>query len=95
MNCIKNISITGFRVQFVDLREPKPRTPREEIYTVDRDWLDAMGLLHQDPASHIKARYERDGYYVFSVVQLKPKRRVTLDLNQLWESAAPGEMQEA
>lgn len=95
MNCIKNISITGFRVQFVDRREPKPRTPREEIYTVDNDWLSAMGLLHQDPTAYVKARYERDGYYVFSVVQLKPKRCVTLDLNQLWESAAPEEAQEA
>lgn len=84
MTCIKKISITGYRVQFVDLREPKPRTPREEIYTVDKEWIDAMGLLHLNIADAIKNRYERAGYHVFSVLQLKPKRCVTVDLNQLY-----------
>ena len=92
MNCIKNISITGYRVQFVDLRESKPRTPREEIYTVDKDWIEAMGLLRLDVTDAIKTRYERAGYHVFSVVQIKPKRCVTLDLNKLYHDAVVSEV---
>ena len=87
MNCIKKISITGYRVQFVDLREPKPRTPREEIYTMDKDWLEALGLLHLEPVDTIKARYEKAGYRVFNVTQIKPKRCVAVDLTRMFLDA--------
>lgn len=89
MKCTKKISITGYRIQYVDLREPKPRTPKEEIYTVDKDWIDAMGLLRLNIPDAIKAKYEKAGFRAFSVVQIKPKRcvTITLDLNEQWELA--------
>lgn len=87
VRCTKNIVITAYKVQFVDLREEKPRTPKEEIYTMDRDWLDAMGLLHVLPHDFIKARYEKAGYRVFSVEQIKPKQCVIVDLNELYMKA--------
>lgn len=31
MKCRKQLVLTGYRVQFLDLREPKPRTPQEQI----------------------------------------------------------------
>lgn len=88
MNCKKELVLTGFKVQFVDLREPKPRTPQEEIYTVDREFLDALGLLHLEITDIIRSRYEKIGYKVFSVSKISPKRVVTLDLNRLFTEAA-------
>lgn len=78
MKCRKQLVLTGYRVQFVDLREPKPRTPQEQIHVADRQWLDA-----------IKTQYEKGGYMVFSVQPIKPKRVVEIDLCQLWEQTAP------
>lgn len=87
MKCRKKLVLTGYRVQFVDIREPKPRTPREEIHVADRQWLDAMGLIGRNVADAIKSQYEQGGYKVFSVQPIKPKRVVELDLCQLWNEA--------
>lgn len=85
MKCTKKIIITAYKVQYVDLREEKPRTPKEEIYTIDKDWADAMGLLHLDITDAIRTRYERAGYKAFSIEKITPKCEVTLDLNQLYQ----------
>jgi len=84
MKCRKQIVLTGYRVQFVDLREPKPRTSKELIHVADRQWLDAMGLVGHNVAYHIKSQYERAGYKVFAVEPIKPKRVAEIDLCQLW-----------
>ncbi len=89
MKCRKELVLSGFRVQYVDLREPKPRTPRELIHVADKAWLDALGLLGQNITGNIRDLYERAGYKVFSVEPIKPKRVVELDLCQLWEEAKP------
>ena len=89
MKCRKQLVLTGYRVQFVDLREPKPRTPQEEIHVADRQWLDAMGLIGLNVADAIKSQYEKGGYKVFSVQPIKPKRVAKVDLRQLWELVAP------
>ena len=87
MKCTKKIVITGYKVQYVDLREEKPRTPKDEIYTVDKDWADAMRLLHLDITDAIRTRYERAGYRAFSIEKITPKCEVTLDLNQLYRNS--------
>ena len=89
MKCRKQLVLTGYRVQFVDLREPKPRTPQEEIHVADRQWMDALSLTGQSAAENIRQQYERAGYKVFAVEPIKPKRVVELDLCQLWNEAAP------
>ena len=89
MKCRKQLVLTGYRVQFVDLREPKPRTPQEQIHVADRQWLDAMGLIGHNVADAIKGQYEKGGYKVFSVQPITPKRVVELDLCQLWNEAEP------
>lgn len=86
MKCRKELVLTGYRVQYVDLREPKPRTPKEEIYVMDSQWLDALSLLHIVPGDIIKNQYERTGYKVFAVEPIKPKRVVALDLCQLYSN---------
>lgn len=89
MKCRKQLILTGYRVQFVDLREPKPRTPQDQIHVVDRQWLDAMGLTGQNVIANIQEQYERAGYKVFAVDPIKPKRVAGIDLCQLWEQLAP------
>lgn len=89
MKCRKQLVLTGYRVQFVDLREPKPRTPQEQIHVMDSQWLDALGLIGQNVTGHIRDQYERAGYKVFSVEPIKPKRVAEIDLCQLWEQLAP------
>lgn len=87
MKCIKKLILTGYRVQYVDLREPKPRTPKELIHVVDSLWLDAMGVVGRNVSDHIKGLYEKEGYHVFSVEPVKPKRVAELDLCQIWNEA--------
>lgn len=67
MICRKQLVLTGYRVQYVDLREPKPRTPQELIHVADSQWVYAMGLTGQNILAHIQEQYERVGYKVFSV----------------------------
>lgn len=88
MKCRKQLVLVGYRVQFVDLREPKPRTPQEQIHVADNQWLYAMGLTGQNVIANIQEQYERAGYKVFAVEPIKPKRVAELDLCQLWEHAA-------
>ena len=89
MKCRKQLVLTGYRVQFVDLREPKPRTPQEEIHVADRQWLDALGVISKNATGIIREQYAKAGYEVFSVEQIKPKRTLWLDLHQLWNEAEP------
>lgn len=95
MKCRKQLTLTGYRVQFVDLREPKPRKPQERIHVADRQWLDAMTLTGHNVADAIKNQYEKSGYKVFSVEPIKPKRVVEIDLCQLWAESAPPAIEEA
>lgn len=89
MKCRKEIVLTGYRVQYIDLQEPKSRTPKEAVHVMDRKWLDALALTGQSATGNIRDQYEQAGYKVFSVEAIKPKRRVELDLRQLWEQTAP------
>lgn len=95
MKCRKQLVLTAYRVQFVDLREPKPRTPQEQIHVADRQWLDAIGLIGHNVADAIKNQYEKGGYKVFGVQPITPKRVVDLDLCQLWNEAEPPISEEA
>lgn len=95
MKCRKQLVLVGYRVQFVDLREPKPRTHQEQIHVADRQWLDAMGLIGHNVADAIKSQYEKGGYKVFSVQPIKPKRVAEIDLRQLWNEAEPPISEEA
>lgn len=92
MICRKQLVLTGYRVQYIDLRESKPRTPKEVIQVADSQWLDALSLVgYGGAADNIRQRYERAGYKVISVDSVKPKRVVELDLCQLWDKAEPPE----
>ena len=95
MTCTKQISMTGYLVRYVDLREAKPRSTHKDVYVLDKDALAALGLLGLNVADFITARYERGGYYVIGIAPAKPKRVAEIDLCQLWEQSAPPATAEA
>ena len=95
MTCTKQISMTGFLVRYVDLREPKPRTTHEDVYVLDKDALAALGLLGLNVLDFITTRFERGGYHVIGIAPAKPKRVAEIDLRRLWEQSAPHETAEA
>ena len=95
MTCTKLISMTGFLVRYVDLREPKPRTVHENVYVMEKDAMAALGLLGLNVLDFITTRFERGGYHVIGIAPAKPKRVAEIDLCQLWEQSAPPETAEA
>ena len=88
MNCNKRITLTGYTVRCVDLREPKPRKHREDVYVIDKEMAGALAALGLNAADMIEARYERGGYHVTGVERIPARRVVNLDLLQLWAAAA-------
>lgn len=88
MTCTKQISMTGFLVRYVDLREPKPRSTHEDVYVLDKDALAALGLMGLNVPDFITTRFERGGYHVIGIVPAKPKRVAEIDLRKLWEQSA-------
>lgn len=88
MNCTKRITLTGYKVRYADLREPKPRKLREDVYTMDKEMLGALAYLGLDVVDMIAAQYERGGYHVTSVERIPARRLVNIDLSQLWTTAA-------
>lgn len=95
MTCTKRITLTGYLVKYADLREPKPRTIHEEVYTLDKAGIEALGLLGLNAVDFITARYERGGYHVTSVERIAPRRVAVIDLCQLWEQLAPPTTEES
>ena len=89
MTCTKQISMTGYIVRYVDLREAKPRTAHESVHVMDKDALTALGLIGLNVADFITARYERGGYHVISVERIPQKRTAEFDLLKVWQCAAP------
>ena len=95
MTCTKQISMTGYLVRYVDLREPKPRTIHESVYVMENDALAALGLMRLNVLDFITTRFERGGYHVIGIAPAKPKRVAEIDLCQLWEQSAPPATAEA
>ena len=78
-----------YLVRYVDLREPKPREVREDVYAMEKEYLAALGLLGMNAADFITVRYERGGYHVIRVERISQKRTVTLDIHKLWQETEP------
>ena len=88
MTSTKRISMTGFLVRYVDLREAKPRTAHESVHVMDKDAMTALGLMGLNVLDYITTSYERGGYHVIGIAPAKPKRVAEIDLCQLWEQSA-------
>lgn len=88
MTCTKQISMTGYLVRYVDLREAKPRNAHESVHVMDKDAMTALGLLGLNVADFITYRYERGGYHVISVERIPQKRTAEINLLKVWQCAA-------
>ena len=79
--------LTGYKVEYVDMRETKPRTVHTEIFVLDACTIGALARIDQTVPDYIRRRYEMGGYLVFTVEREGSRRQVSLDLQALWRSA--------
>ena len=79
--------MTGYKVQYVDLRQEKPRDVHTEIFVLDACTIGALARVGQAVPDFIRRRYELGGYHVISVERESARRQAALDLQALWRSA--------
>lgn len=94
MKTEKNINLTAYTVEYIDQREPKPRTIRTQTVVLDGGKVSALARLDMRPAGWITAQFERDGYTVASVHKGETIT-ASVDLAELWQhTAAAAELAE-
>lgn len=87
MKTEKTINLTAYVVEYIDQREPKPRTVRTETVVLDGGKISALARLDMRPAGWIAQQFERDGYTVASIHK---GETITahVDLADLWQQTA-------
>ena len=63
----KNISLTAYEVEYIDLRQEKPRTARRETVVLDGGIISALNRLGMRPAGYIAQQFEHSGHAVTSI----------------------------
>lgn len=87
MKTEKTINLTAYVVEYIDQREPKPRTVRTETVVLDGGKISALARLDLRPAGWIIQQFERDGYTVASVHKGETIA-AHVDLADLWQQTA-------
>ena len=87
MKHMKAFTLAGYAVEYVDLRDPKPRERRTEtaVFTVEE--INAAQLLGLEFTDVIKRRYQMGGYHVLSIGKA-PRRAVAVNLGALYQQEA-------
>lgn len=87
MKTEKTINLTAYVVEYIDQREPKPRTVHSQTVVLDGGKISALTLLDMRPAGWIIQQFERDGYTVASIHK---GETITahVDLADLWQQTA-------
>lgn len=87
MKTEKTINLTAYVVEYIDQREPKPRTVYTETVVLDGGKISALARLDMRPAGWIAQQFERDGYTVASIHK---GETITahVDLADLWQQTA-------
>ena len=67
MKTEKTINLTAYVVEYIDQREPKPRTVHTQPVVLDGGKISALARLDMRPAGWITQQFERDGYTVASI----------------------------
>lgn len=88
MNLTKEITLTGYTVEYFDLRQPKPRTMHAEICVLDGGRLNALHRLNKSGHGYIAKLYEAQGFGGVRVIQGKTIS-APVDLNALWAQYGP------
>lgn len=87
MKAEKTINMTAYVVEYIDQREPKPRTTRTQTVVLDGGKISALARLDMRPAGWIIQQFERDGYTVASVHKGETIA-AHVDLADLWQQTA-------
>ena len=67
MKTEKTINLTAYVVEYIDQREPKPRTVHSQTVVLDGGKISALARLDMRPAGWITQQFERNGYTVASI----------------------------
>lgn len=87
MNLTKNINLTEYIVDYVDLREPKPRTVRRDTVHLDGGRLSALRRLGQTVHNYILKMYAAQGLNVCKVTKGETIE-AAVDLDAMWAATA-------
>ena len=87
MKTEKTINLIAYTVEYIDQREPKPRTVHTQTVVLDGGKISALARLDMRPAGWITQQFERDGYTVASIHK---GETITahVDLADLWQQTA-------
>ena len=87
MKTEKTINLTAYVVEYIDQREPKPRTVHTQTVVLDGGKISALARLDMRPAGWIIQHFERDGYTVANVHKGETIA-AHVDLADLWQQTA-------
>lgn len=87
MKTEKIVNLTAYVVEYIDQREPKPRTIHSQTVVLDGGKVSALARLDMRPAGWITQQFERDGYTVASIHK---GETITahVDLADLWRQTS-------
>lgn len=89
MKVVKQVLLYAYTVEYVDQREPKPRTLHRETVVLDRERVHALDLLGVTVPDWIVQQYAKQGFTVTtSNIQKATRRVVSVDTAALWAMAA-------
>lgn len=67
MKTEKTINLTAYKVDYIDQREPKPRTVHAQTVVLDGGKISALNRLDMRPAGWITQQFERGGFTVSAI----------------------------
>ncbi len=88
MKIEKTINLTAYTVEYIDPREPKPRTVRTETVVLDGGKISALHRLEINPCGYITQRFERSAGYTVTAVRKGESLTACIDLAELWQQTA-------
>lgn len=80
----KAITLTAYEVEYIDQRQPKPRTVHRETVVLDGGKLSALERLGMRPAGYLAQQFERSGYTV-ATIRRGETINAHVDLSALWD----------
>lgn len=84
MKLEKIITLTAYEVEYIDQRQPKPRTVHRETVVLDGGKLSALERLGMRPAGYLAQQFERSGYTV-ATIRRGETINAHVDLSELWD----------
>lgn len=84
MKLEKTITLTAYEVEYIDRRQPKPRTVHRETVVLDGGKLSALERLGMRPAGYLAQQFERNGYTV-ATIRRGETINANVDLAELWD----------